>query len=60
MLAATVMSQGAQAIFFLIAFIVFAVGAVLFALQRAHASALVAGGLAAWVFVAMWNAWALS
>lgn len=56
MILSAVMSNGTAAVFYLIAFLAFAVGAVLFAIQRAHASALVAAGLGAWVFVSMWNA----
>lgn len=50
------MTPGWQLLFFAVAFGAFVVAAVLSALQRGWSAALVALGLAAWVFVYLWDA----
>jgi hypothetical protein len=59
MLAIGVMSATAQAIFFTVGLVLFVLGGIGYKLSndRIH---LVALGLAAWIFVAAWNAWALT
>ena len=59
MLALSQMSQGTQAIFFSVAVIAFVLAALGQAVFGEKIS-LVGVGLAAFVFVAAWNAWALS
>ena len=59
MLAISVMSPTAQAIFFTVGLVAFVLGGIGYKLpnDRIH---LVALGLAAWIFVGAWNAWALT
>ena len=59
MLAIGVMSFTAQAIFFSVGFVLFIAGGVGYKPpnDRIHLMSL---GLAAWIFVLAWNAWALS
>ncbi len=60
MLAASVMSAGTQAVFFLIALLAFLVAAVVAYLGKAVYAIGIAIGLALWMFVLMYNAFALS
>jgi hypothetical protein len=59
MLAIGVMSATAQAIFFTVGLVLFILGGIGYKLpnDRIH---LVALGLAAWIFVVAWNAWAVT
>ncbi len=59
MLAIGVMSATAQAIFFTVAVVAFVLAGIGFELPNRRVS-LIAIGLAAFVFVAAWNAWALT
>jgi hypothetical protein len=59
MLAIGLMSATAQAIFFTIGLVAFVLGAIGFKLPNERVS-LVSLGLAAWIFVLAWNAWALT
>jgi hypothetical protein len=59
-LAAHEMSHNAQFVFYLIAFILFAVAGVLAWTTKAIWATLIAAGLALVTFVAMWNQLALS
>jgi len=60
MIAASIMSHGAQFVFYLLAFIAFVVAAVLAWLTKAVWATLIAAGAALVMFVAMWNQLALS
>lgn len=60
MILAAAMSASAQGVFFTIATILFVVAALLVLAQRSVAAALVPLGLAFFVFVYAWNAWAAS
>ena len=60
MLAASQMSETAQAIFFLIALVSFLVAAVMSYMTKAMWASAIAGGLALWMFVLMYNAFAAS
>jgi hypothetical protein len=59
MLAVTTLSAGAQAVFFLIALVLFVVGAIGW-LPGSSRVKLESLGLAFFVFVFFWNAWAAS
>ncbi len=60
MLATSVMSYGTQAVFFLIALVLFLVAGVAAYMAKAVWASAVAVGLALWMFVLMYNSFALS
>jgi hypothetical protein len=60
MLATHAMSEGSQAIFYLAAFILFVVAAVLAYMGKLVYATCIAAGLALFVFVFFWNALAAS
>jgi hypothetical protein len=60
MLATSLMSQGTQCVFLLVALLLFVISAVVAYVGRALWAATIAAGLALWMFVLTYNAFALS